>query len=200
MKDSLTSNNYQDFRQRYEGTFGFLIKPNDHKKLLVQLVSVNSEQVDFLDKNGHYYNVVCDSGVPFEFIPVDRRVVNLQRGRTVFACRKPARQWKRGVCADNTVFVNIETGKTLSVGFDLIESVYSQDETSYVDYYQQYKSGKRFSVALSDKFCVFDGNLFLYNTKVGSLKDDVAKVSTLFRQELSDVCKRNNLPITVEVL
>lgn len=196
MLDTLTSQNRADFRQRYLGTYGYLIR--DSKKILVRIEQVEEDYVEFIDEKGNPYHVNCDSGIPFEFIPVDRRLVNLPK-YTIYACRRPARMWRRGVCSENTTIVNVETKRHLTVGFQTVGPVYQPENQDYIGAFNSYLNGERKSAAISDRFCVLDGKVFLYDIPIGFITDSKARIHPMFKQEVSDICTRNKLPIKVEV-
>ena len=64
---------------------------------------------------------------------------------------------------------------------------------------QQMKFQERMSAAISDRFCVLDGKVFLYDIPIGFITDSKARIHPMFKQEVSDICTRNKLPIKVEV-
>lgn len=196
MKDSLTSQNYRDFRQRYENTFGnFCTK--EGKTLMVMLTSVGEDRVTFKDSRGVEYYAYVDSGVPFEFYPVERRLAN-NKDSVIFSSRKPARMWQRGVCSSNTEIKDVVTGKQLAVNFFNLKTLYNP----IVDYqkaYTEYVEGNRMAAALSDKFYVSKDGAYLYNMRIGDFENGTAKIVPLFKQEFGDLITRNNFPIKVEV-
>lgn len=198
MKDTLTSANHRDFRQRYEGTFGFF-SPDGRSPLLVQLDTVEPSRVNFKDKRGTSYHANVDSGIPFEFIQVQRRVVNFADDDVIYISRKPARMWRRGLCADNTSITNLKTMRRAALNFATVESAY-QNNITYESAVIEFLAGNRKNVAVDDKFSIIGGALYLYDTVIGSYADKTVKVSHIFKQEFSDLVRRKVLPITVEII
>jgi len=199
MKDSLTSSNYRDFRQRYEGVFGFF-SPEGKKPLLVCLLSVEETKVNFMDVLGVSYHVNVNSGIPFDFLPIERKVVNIANDDILYACRKPARQWQRGVCAANTSIVSLcVPNRRLGVMFNLVAAVWNTS-VPYAIAIQEFLAGMRKNVALDNRFSIIGERVYLYNTPIGSYESATLKVISLFKQEISDTIVRNNLKFKVEVI
>jgi hypothetical protein len=198
MKDSLTSNNYRDFRQRYEGVFGFF-SPEGKKPLLVQLSSVEETKVNFIDVLGVNYHVNVNSGIPFDFLPIERKVVNIIGDDILYACRKPARQWQRGVCSANTSITSLcVPTRRIGFGFNLVSAVWDTP-VPYSTAIEEFSYGVRKNVALDSRFSIIGDKVHLYNTPIGSYVSGTLQIIPLFKQEVSDTVFRNNLKFKVEV-
>lgn len=199
MKDSLTSSNYRDFRQRYEGTYGNFA-PEGKPPLMVMLQSVEESRVNFVDSKGAKYHVNADAGIPFEFYPVDRRLANTAKGTVLYSSRRPARQWSRGVCDQNTTIMNLISQRGVNVSFDTLEVLYHPNK-NYNAVLQDYINGAREGVAIDDKFCIIREVVQLYDKPIGVVDRTnvfTAKIHPMFKQEFTDTVKRGNLPIVVE--
>ncbi len=196
MKTSLTSRNHTDWARRYTGTYGWLHKDNN-KKLLVYVQNVNSQQVTFTRDDLEYYAMV-DSGVNFEFIPVNRGWYNSKSGNVYFLCRHPMRQWKRGICSDNTVVTTSESPLygAVRVGWGVLSDIFDgvEDPWANVDI------NKR-AVALSKTFAIsLNGTFYFYDQVVGKVTNNkIVLNNDLVHQEVIDMCRRNNYQFQVEV-
>ena len=195
MKDTLTTSNHQDFRQRYRGTYGRFEVPNK-EPILVRLIEVNSEEVTFEDSRGGNYHVKADSGIPFEFFSVERCLFNTPTG-VMYSRRKPARQWARGVCSANTQITNLETGVNVSVNFSNIHHLASAKST-YGHYTRALLTGDVSSAALSNRYAVVGGKLMMFDATIGTYEKKSVTVDPMYYQEFSDFVKRNQLEITVK--
>lgn len=195
MKDTLTSQNFQDFRQRYRGTFG-LYSPSEDRKILVRLTEVDSDQVIFEDARGGSYNVRANSGIPFDFFSVERQLYN-NNGAVLYVHRKPARQWQRGISDANTTITNLVTGSNVSVNFLNIQSLFDAS-SKYRTAVEQLVAGKVKNAALSKRFAVVEGKLYMFDTPIGRYENGVATVEELYSQEFTDLVKRNNYEITIK--
>lgn len=207
MIDSLTRQNAGDFRQRYNGTFGYYTineGPRKGNKILVRLTDVNDSQVTFIDSRGSEYYVYADSGIPFEFLPLEKRVANTAKGNVIYGCRVPARQWSRGVSERNTSIINLQSRMAVSVNFVNLEALYSAED-NYPTAFSEFVKGSRKGAALDKKFSIIKNpdetiNVKLFNSDIGVFSDGVAKIIPLFKQEFSDMVSRSKFDIKVEVL
>ena len=206
MIDSLTSANHRDFAARYGGTCGFLLN-NDGTKLLVQVGDVGHDRVYFRDVNGREYHSNVNSGVQFEFLPVDRGYFNgFQRGYHL--ARVPARQWHRGIHPQNTKIVRENwIGNLESVPRDSflegLHDIYVAKRLTVQEAFKEFKEGKRHGVALSKHFYINRSNLLMFlGIQIGEYvpeNNSVILSDSLVYQEVMDASKRSNLPLEVQV-
>lgn len=192
MKDSCTSDNHGDFRQRYRKTIGKYIRP-EKDPMWVYIEEVSQDGVKFTGLDGETCFAVSDSGVTFEFTQVPLGWYNSSEGPMLFS-RKPARQWQRGICTTNT---NLQNSNLKSVTLSL-------NRVSDVFTFNKEWNGK-WPWALSRFFAINEKRDVLFlNTIVGELDEGesertiiVTKGCTVV-QELKDVLRRNNLNIEVK--
>lgn len=198
MKTTLVGREYVDFRKRFAGVFGFLSMENQ-EPLLVQVMDVNVNRVLFVDANNSEYSAKADAGVAFEFLPVDRKVVNTDK-TVLYMCRKPARQWQRGVCAANTSILDVVSGRNLEVSFKTVAPMWGINK-NYATQLNEYLMGTRKSLAISDRFSIVGDKVFLFDVPIGRKGElqNVFKIVNLFKQEFSDCVQRKNLPFFVEL-
>jgi hypothetical protein len=191
MIDTPTSNNIADFKQRYSGVFGWLL--SEGVKKLVYISGVNSKQVTFTDAEGGNYFANINAGVEFEFAPVMRGWYNTPEG-VFYMCRIPARQWKRGVCVDNT-----HVGAGGSPDYQLVGDAWNKAVFSILSVSNPYKINDLQYTAYSKHFANVYGRLYLYTKPIGVVVDNHVKLaSPLFRQEFMDMCRRRNLEMVIE--
>lgn len=215
MRDSPTSENWGDFSQRYKDTYGFLLGESA-KKVLVRVDNVSEDSVRFVDDSGHEYFARVDAGVQFEFIPVDMGAYNVRKG-VLLVNRQPARQWKRGICRNNTSIRQVQIynhSKGVVVDFvaqkldfnllsEIVWKPYPVDKA--IDEF--FVSKSRDDLALEKRF-VFSksGVVLLHDVKVGDFKDfsdkftiTVSNIEPIVQQEVYDACRRNGIALTMEV-
>ncbi len=195
MKDTLTSQNSGDFRQRYRGTYGLFAVENK-PKILVRLIEVDNERVTFEDARGGSYHVNADSGIPFEFFAVERQLFNTVDG-ILYSRRKPARQWSRGVSSANTTITNLNIGRDVSVNFKNIEGLFNSAQ-NYNPFVESLLKGNSQWAAFNKRFAALNGSLMMFDQKIGTFEGNVATVDPLYTQEFSDMVKRNKWEITVK--
>lgn len=199
MLDTLTTANHQDFARRYGGTFGWFVSPNG-KKILVSVGEASAAQVNFTDVRGSMYYAISNSGVQFEFIPVDRGFFNGKHG-TFLLMRVPARQWHRGIHPNNTQ-VMIPQGDQWTRGRVDILTLHNifVDGVPLKVRLEEFLAGKQDSVALSKHFAINMNKLYFYNRVIGTYANKVLTLDDdLVKQEIMDVLRRNNIEWEVKI-
>lgn len=196
MKDTYTSENGRDFRQRYSGTFG-KYTTGSGKTITVYVDELTDDEVLFNDVNGAQMSARINSGVEFEFYPLNRRLTDYN-GTIVYSCRKPERQWHRGVCSNNTRIIDLSRARDITVGHAVVDAIYNSKQDP-LETYNQYVKGTRKNFLLSDKFAVVTAHLYLYSTIVGDFDGTQLNVESLFAQEVKDALSRSNINLKVNV-
>jgi hypothetical protein len=135
------------------------------------------------------FNIKRDSGVMFEFIPVDRAWMLGKSGVPYFLQRVPARQWRRGISRHNTN-INILTSyglEPVNPSWKTMKDIFGDDAT------QPCKLGE----VLSKHFmAVHNGPLYFYREPVGTTVKQgnhcIIKLpaKSLVAQEVMDVLRR----------
>lgn len=196
MKEEFKSDGWKDFSQRYQGTFGFFERENA-PRLLVQLVKVGETQLTFTDKAGMSYFANPDRGNVFSFIPVERGSYNF--GSDVVMCsRVPARQWKRGLCIENTHIQSLSDGSSLPVDFTTLEIMFPVKEGRSSIPLERFKATLSGNVAFDTMFSLVNNRLFLYEREIGTYTNHLFTLTNhLFKQEVTDLITRHQLPISV---
>jgi hypothetical protein len=145
--------NAQDFRQRYEGTYGFY-RDEKGKRMLAQLTGITEDVCLFVDARGLEYrlNVDAEKDIGFEFLPPRSGYFNTKRG-AMLVKRIAARQFQRGVTGKNvTILLLIAASLQLQrMGFSLLESVYEKN-VSAKEALAMFQSLETPSVAISSSF------------------------------------------------
>jgi len=195
MKDTCTSDNLKDFKQRYQNTVGILLKDNGAKEW-VWIENVDDHSVNFKTKSGQQFQAINGNGVTFEFTQVPMGWFNTSKG-PVYICRRPARQWQRGISAGNTSIISSKF-RAMQVSLDTV----AEAMTSNYEY-----TGK-LPTALSRYFCIAeDKTLYFRDIPIGTFDPDtdnksgrlVIPAACEVWQELKDLVRRNRLPFTVEL-
>ena len=208
MLDSLTTSNHRDFNQRYNNTFGWYIDKDKNKKILVLVNGVDEGRASFIDSSGTQYYSYADSGVQFEFIPVNRGFFNGKKDHVYLLERVPQRQWHRGISASNTLATMITTNnedgscrfRNCNIHFPVLTEVFEQQH-SVNEKIDTLLKGKARCVALSRHFAIAGNNVMFFREKVGTFENNRIKLSNdLVSQEIMDVVKRQNLKLEVEVV
>lgn len=199
MLDSLSHENSEDFRQRYEHTYGFIHNKNDAAdKRLVFLSKCTADTVQFTDKQKIPFFAKADMGVNFEFIPLIAGLYNVKDGM-VYVSRQPARQWKRGIAESNTAVYHFSQGGNININFDIVSEIFNTpyNVKKRVEEWQT----KDKAVALSRNFGLVGSGVYMRNSRIGKVNKTNRTISLevpLFQQELSDLIRREALNFIVE--
>jgi hypothetical protein len=195
MFEKFLSANTGDFRQRYEGTFGFY-RDEKGKRLLTKLVAIRGDVCVFVDSKGIEYKLYPDaeSDIGFEFIPPKAAYYNTTDG-AVLVVRQAARQFQRGLSSKNTVIYTLKSALLQSrVDFPMLEKIHLKAVTPR-EAYAQWEALP--SVAISKQLACdkASASLFVYENKVGSFtkgKDHfqvLLNEPALWRTEVQDAFK-----------
>ena len=182
----MTSSNYRDFHQRYRGTFGWLL--NKGKEIPVFIREVTEAAVTFQGLNGEDYFAYADKDVMFKFMPLKRRIVIGVDGEVYAIARRPARQWRRGVCADNTNIYRLTAAGPAGCRVDIngVKNLITDDP----------RPKDALKQKLSDQFAIVGSVVYLYEMAMGSFTDGTIKIKKgyeAFAQELRDAIRDNKL-------
>lgn len=192
MLDTLTSENYGDFNRRYVETFGWLVK--DGQRRFVYINASDRYVVQFSVGGEFKYSATVDSGVMFEFIPVDKGWYTSVDGKLYYFERIPARQFRRGISAHNTklYLMDKKVFRSQVLEYKTLKNIFENDRP------YQYIPGM--DSALSKFFAINQqGDVFFNDVLVGKTTDGVIKLShNAVYQELSDLIKRNNYPLQLQ--
>lgn len=199
MKAEFKSNGWEDFRQRYSGTYGWFER-EDKPPILVRVGHVDVESMVFEDDKGIKYTAHSDKGNVFSFIPVIRGMYKCQ-GEITYVQRIPARMYKRGVCEDNTSMMSIYTG-SMPVTF---ASILDMVNTS-IEYELHKLKGMLTSkqdvdnILLSRQFSIKRNDVYLYDNLIGSITspNTIMLNSPLFTQEITDIFNANKIDMDVQ--
>lgn len=150
---------------------------------LLYVHKVDNDEVFCLDKNDDVFVVELREDEPYEMsYTLPHRGLFLYNGGLYQLRRVPARQWRRGICNDNTVIQNMLTGKNHPISFDILEAFTEKPV------YQQLSSWKGENLLLSQRFAILQtGAIFCDRLRIGNLEEGVAKVLPLFVQEVQKV-------------
>lgn len=196
-----------NFKQRYQGTYGFFRKGDN--KVLVRLESIRTgdvrAQVDFVDKDDNAYHLYSDSedsSIGFEFLPPKSSYHNTTTG-TFLVKRVPAKQYQRGICERNTSIRTVNN-RGVTVGFESLLALYN-DKVDHLQRYEQVVSpeykGEEKTFAISNQFAISleEETIYCLGTSIGEARLRYNKLvirlndSSLWRTEIHDCLTRTGI-------
>lgn len=209
MFEKFFSSNSGDFRQRYQGTYGFFIDEKKNRFLCtIEEINTDNDKQYVLFRNylGVPYTLYADveGEIGFEFIPPRSAFHNTERG-TYYVKRSAARQFQRGVSSNNTNIFYLSGGSFRQVGvkFDSLIPIYTKQITEK-QAWERFQNKANSSVALSPCFAMIVateredyGSLYLYEQKIAEWTkvNDKYNIKLLkgyhtFLQEVMDAVNR----------
>lgn len=200
MKDSYTDSNAADFKQRYQGTFCWYLNPEGNGRLLVRIDSVNSGEVRFTDIYSRSLAAARNSGVEFEFSPVERGWHTTTDGTLFLTERIPARQWKRGICEDNTALFSFNKGMLVGLPVrDYLFKFYCNLDTK--NEHKEARALANRGAVINRHFAISPGNVFMfYSKQEGTFNPDKKEIvlsNKMILPEVKDALRRENLNFSV---
>ena len=203
MFEKFLSQNAGDFRQRYEGTYGFYRDENG-KRMLAKLNSISERVCIFVDARGIEYNLNADStkDIGFEFIPPKSGYFNTDKG-ALFVQRVPARQFSRGINQRNTGISLLSAGSHFKqeISFPLMVSIYEQSKTAKESFPDFLKKAIP-SWAVTSQFCLDHGSyIWVYQEAIGQWAHKKEKFivtlkdKTMYKTELTDAFRAIDYPV-----
>lgn len=213
MFEKFTTADARDFRQRYQGSYGFF--RNGERRHLVKLTNINHEydppRVIFIDKDRIEYTLHADTDrddVGFEFLPPRSSWKNTWEFGAVLGCRLARRQWIRGLHDSNTTFV-IPRIKTIPVDFPILIELFLKPPPSFMEAYTRMTEllktkNVRSYAAINDSFALdWESNLYCYDRLIGTYKVDagnfiVTLKESMFFTEVCDAFHRQNVVAVVK--
>lgn len=193
MKVEFTSYGTRDFVQRYAETYGWLER-NGKPNLLVKLLKITDSFLNFTDETGFEYTALSDRGNWFTFIPVVKGSY-LYKDTIVVVQRIPARQWRRGICEENTSIKTIE-GVSLDTNFEVLKAIFSPVQNTTIETFKHTLEGDR--VLFNPQFSIYKNRFYVYDNVIGTYESGKVMLNNdLFQQEITDIFNSHNIPVVV---
>jgi hypothetical protein len=206
MYDTLTTKNFEDFKQRYSGCFGWLTQEN--KEVLVHITSVKPDQVQFSTSSDSDFFAFANQNVIFKFLPIKRGWYNTRYG-AVLLSRIPARQYQRGISSNNTSCMYFRFG---SIGFSLgtrglttqlLEDVFKETKEPVTFTDQTSILSPFFTFAPKDQ-AKSEQDLYFLDARIGVYTDKTKKIKLKnewlhVKQEVLDTISRVGLSSKLDV-
>lgn len=206
MFEKFLSGNADNFRQRYEGTYGFY-RDASGKRILAR-IDVVGQTCSFIDSKGVTYTLNPDTQteIGFLFLPPKAEYHNTRYG-AMYVQKIAQRQWQRGICQRNTAIYQLRGG-TFSirpVDFANLSAIYEDESApSFKEAFRKFKNGEGTSVAISRQFALCTNAVYLFTEVIGyySFLDNgdvniVLKDSSLWKTELADAFRELDQKVTI---
>jgi len=197
MIEEFKNHGWKDFQQRYTGTFGWF-KKEDGSQVLVNVGVCDGTTLVFNDASKMPYYAKADSGNEFTFIPTVKGAYQY-KDTVLVVLRIPARQYKRGICRENTQLYDLVRRTNLTPGFETLAAIFGPKDNSVLLQWCKDRNGV---VCLDGVFSIVNDVVYIYNEPIGAYimgKKMVTLHNDIFRQELVDVFTRLKVDVGVAV-
>lgn len=196
MIEEFKNDGWKDFQQRYSGTFGWF-EDSAGKKVLVQVGACDSTTLVFNGADKMPFYAKADAGNKFTFIPTTRGAY--QYLDTVLVVNRiPARQYKRGICRENTQLYDLVRRVNLLPTFENLAVIFGPPDNTPVLQWCKERTG---NICLDGVFSIVKECVYAYDKIIGvySMKDKLVKLDCdVFKQELTDTFTRLQVDVLVE--
>lgn len=182
-------NTWRDIQRYYEGTY---VKFREFGETLFWIQRVREDAITGKSEDGEEFILHLHSDAPYVIDYILPHKAVFQKGEHVYALQRiPARQYKRGLCNDNTQIVNMLTQEKQNFGFPLLKAFVNKQSYPSLDEAIWGKSTTRRAVALSSRmwFNRQSGGLYADVMAIGHANREtrVLTINPLFREETKDL-------------
>ena len=140
--------NWRDIQKYYENTY---VKFAEFGDKLFYIGYVGPDKVAGTDDENTAFELFLSDAVPYTVnYLLPHKAVFQWKDSVYLLQRIPARQYRRGLCSDNTMITNVATGTRLDIGFNSLKAFVGKP--SYCSFNQAFTGkGKTKAVALSSR-------------------------------------------------
>ena len=163
MKEEFKQSGWNDFKQRYQGTYGWYEKENG-TRMLSFLAAVHETELVFLDEMGCKFKANPDKGNVFTFLPIERGCYNYGETDVIISRRVPQRMWKRGICQDNTYILSLARREAVAVDFPVLREMFIEKPNERLE---EFKHSLEGNLVFNKMFALVNYNLYLYENIPG---------------------------------
>jgi len=190
--------NYGDIDKYFRNTF---IKLKEFGDELFYVGGVSPSCVTGKDQSGEDFELILSDSLPYEVDYVlPSRAIFQSGNRVSMLSRIPARQYKRGLCADNTQLVDVFNGEALPINMESLTGFVNKPR--YTTFEEILKGKTPKSVALNSRFSFHSADLSIRCDlrPVGLIDrpNRKIKVNSLFLPEIKSLVSLCKEPIKVE--
>ena len=192
-----TSSNWQDIDKYYSGTY---VKFKEHGDRLFYIKNVDPNSITGIDEDEQVFELYLHDSHPYEidYILPSRAIFQYGK-KVVMLQRNPARQYKRGLCSNNVRVIDLYTGDTMPIGFNVLKAFVNKQKYYSIDDAVK-KKYKLNSYALSPRFSYHAGQCtFKVDTKTVGVYEHTSKkigMKPLFMDEFKALMSEHS-PIEV---
>jgi hypothetical protein len=180
-----TSSNWRDIQKYYEGTF---VKFTEFGDRLFYISQVRPDGISGTDDEDTAFEMYLNDAYPYTVNYLLPHKATFQWKDSVYMLQRiPARQYRRGLCSDNTQITNVATGQAIDVNFQSLKAFVSKP------HYSSFSSAfntkvKTKAIALSPRMSYLrTGYILIDNRKVAQYNYDTKKITMMHKIFLPEI-------------
>lgn len=180
-----TSSNWRDIQKYYEGTY---VKFTEFGDRLFYIAQVRPEGISGIDDEDTAFELYLSDAYPYTVNYLLPHKATFQWKDSVYMLQRiPARQYRRGLCSDNTQITNVATGNNVDVNFQSLKAFVSKP--SYSSFSNAFHSkAKTKAIALSPRMTYLrTGWILIDNRKIAQFDYNSKKITLLYKIFLPEI-------------
>lgn len=199
----------QDFRTRYEKTYIWVAPPDSNEESLFYVDQITDDRIKLGAmhlSSPEFGKIVLNMGtahtLKFKYPPVG--VFQSGHDAHIFR-RRPLKQYKRGLCAGNSLFYPVHhplfragrPDREEALPYQVVSDAFATNVSYYKDALQMLKSGKFRSVALKGNFSLMlstsgtkEYTLFYWETPVATVNKDTGDVVFVYETAFTKIIEQ----------
>ena len=177
--------NWRDIQKYYENTY---VKFSEFGDKLFYINSVGSDKVAGVDDENTAFELFLSNSAPYMVnYLLPHKAVFQWKDSVYLLQRIPARQYRRGLCSDNTMITNVTTGTRLDIGFNSLKAFVGKP--SYSSFSNAFNTkAKTKAVALSSRMSYLrSGYILIDSHKIAQFDYNTKKILMLHKIFLPEI-------------
>jgi hypothetical protein len=167
------SSNWRDIQKYYESTY---VKFAEFGDKLFYIQRVREEMIQGIDDTDTAFELYLSDDHPYAVNYLLPHKATFQWKDSVYVLQRiPARQYRRGLCADNTMLTNVATGNNTDISFNALKAFVSKPQ--YSSFGQAFNSKEKTkAIALTNRMTYLRTGYILFDQKRVASYDHDRKV------------------------
>lgn len=191
--------NWRDIQKYYQGTY---VKFAEFGDTLHYIENVTQDEITGKDENKDDFVLYLHDSQEyvFEYL-LPHKAVFQYGGDAYLLQRIPARQYKRGLCQENTSFTKVTSGERQSLSWQLM-TAYTNKQKYFSLKEAIYGKGKMRSLAVTNRMSYARGNDYLYvdNKVIATFNRESKVLATipLFFDDVKELIAQDPFEVTIK--
>jgi len=168
------TSNWRDISKYYENTY---VKFSEYGERLFLITGVNPNSVTGIDEDDTAFELHLSDSHPYTVNYLLPHKATFQWGNEVYMLQRiPARQYRRGLCSDNTQIINVSDGRKRDIGFASLKAF--TNKPTYMSFSEAFfAKGRTKALALSPRMTyIRTGDILIDMVRIAKFNYDTKKI------------------------